>query len=480
MATTVQDCCGPTEPTNPKADILRKRRESRGVQMFSVANPIPDEVADSQELSRIFRNFNFVPYAGTSEKSGHSLLTWYQTLAKLSPTHNSCMDKKLKYAVGGKATAIFSFNPEWETGEEEKEPSTQQKKAYRDAVAQFFNFEGGLGAFHYSVGWSYQENGNAFVEFSFSEVLGEGRISLKSHNFEHCLYLNTKPGEAKVVAISPVWTEDYLRKNPPRYVPLFPNFVQQNGALRTIFHLKNGQSTWYGRPESKGSDLYKFREFQDALYLVKQSAANFTGQLIIEVEDDDPDLSPVLDDAGAEAATGENFAERFERNYTQKSDDPQSVLVTARPFGSRPMFVFQVAPNTNENWYKETGIIAEQKITRSHGCTLRFMSFDVSNGFSQEAFISDYIVNMEPVIESLRQKICVFVNEALTFGWQLLGLEKQFGELSLWFVDPIQSTVEDFKEASKKPQEPTTALPGATLKQNPKTDATDPNADDNG
>jgi len=391
-------------------------------------------------------------------------------LGKLSPTHNSCMDKKLKYAVGGKATAIFSFDPEWETGEEDKEPSRAQKVQYRDAVSEFFDFAGGLGNFHYSVGWSYQETGNAFVEFSFSEVLGQGRIHMKAHDVQQCLYLNTKPGEAKVVAISPVWTEDYLKKHEPRYVPLFPNFVQQEGALRTMFHLKNGENTWYGRPESKGSDLYKFREFQDALYLVKQSAANFTGQLIIEVEDDDPDLAPALDNAGAEQQTGENFAERFERNYTQKSDDPQSVLVTARPFGSRPMFVFQVSPNTNENWYKETGIIAEQKITRSHNCTLRFMSFDVSNGFSQEVFISDYIVNMEPVIESLRQTICVFVNEAISFGWQLLGLEKQFDDFSLWFVDPIRSTVQEFKDASNKPQEPTTPMPENQPKQNPQTD----------
>ena len=470
------DCCGETQPTNPKAELRRRNNGKKGVQLYSVKNPIPEEVADSQELKSIFSKYNFVPFAGTTKESGHSLLAWYKTLGKLSPTHGACMDKKLKYAVGGKATAIFSFDPEWDTGEERKEPSSQQKTEYRDLVSEFFDFDGGIGKLHYFLGWNYQETGNAFVEFSFAETMGQGRIHLKCHDTAHCLFLNTKPGEAKVVAISPVWTEDYLKRNEPRYVPMYPNFVNQDGALRTVFHLKSGQNTWYGRPDSKGSDLYKFREFQDALYLVKQSSANFTGQLIIEVEEDDPDLAPAINDGGAEEAGFSSFSERFEQNYTQKSDDPQSVLVTARPFGSRPMFVFQIQPNTNENWYRETGAIAEEKIVRSHGCTLRFMSFDVSNGFSQEVFISDYIVNMEPVIESLRQEICSFMNEAISLGWRLLGLENQMDGYSLWFVDPIQSTVEEFRQkGSELSQEPTSPQVGTSPDGNPN----DPSKADN-
>lgn len=479
MATTT-DCCGETQPTNPKADLFGKKR-NKGVQLYSVANPIPDEVADSQELKKLFNRYNLVPYAGTSKESGHSLLTWYKTLAKLSPTHNACIDKKLKYAVGGKATAIFSFDPEWNTGEEEREPTTAQKRQYRDAVSEVFEFEGGLRDFHYNLGWNFQESGNAFLEFSFAEVMGQGRIHMKAHDTAHCLYLNTKPGEARIVAVSPVWTEEYLKKNEPRYVPLFPNFVNQDGALRTMFHLKSGQNSWYGRPDSQGSDLYKYREFQDALYLVKQSAANFTGQLIIEVEDDDPDLSPALENGAAGQAGYGSFAERFEQNYTQKSDDPQSVLVTARPFGSRPMFVFQISPNTNEAWYRETGKIAEEKIVRSHGCTLRFISFDVSNGFSQEVFISDYIVNMEPVIESLRQKLCVFVNEAISLGWRLLGRENELDGFSLWFDDPIKSTVEEFRQkGSESPQAATGQQPEANPQPGEETDNENETSGNNG
>lgn len=37
--------------------------------------------------------------------------------------------------------------------------------------------------------------------------------------------------------------------------------------------------------------LYQYREYQDASYMVKVSNNNFTGQIIIEVEDDNPEAT---------------------------------------------------------------------------------------------------------------------------------------------------------------------------------------------
>ncbi len=219
-----------------------------------------------------------------------------------------------------------------------------------------------------------------------------------------------------------------------------------------MFHLKNGDNSWYGRPESAGADLYKYREVQDAMYLVKQAGANFTGQLIIEVEDDDPEYAAAIEDESAKHVGFAGFADRFEQNYTQKADDPQSVLVTARPYGSKPMFVFQVSPNTNQDWYKVTGEIAEQKITRAHGCTPRFMGFEVANGFSQDVFVSDYVMNMEPVINSLRDEITGISNDALSVAWLELLNKPEMNEISISFMPPIQMAIEQYKTSAQQPQ----------------------------
>jgi len=416
------------------------------MQLYSVENPIPDEVRDSQEIQKFFTRWNFVPYAGTTKYSGQSLLVWYLMLAQLSPTHNACISKKLKYAVGGKATPINSLDPEWDTGEENAELTPAQKAAYRDKVNEFIEFGAGVGKFHRRIGWSYEATGNAWVEMTYSETLGVKRVHLKGHRVTHCLYLNTEPGEMRVVAISPIWEESYLNKHEPRYVPLYPNFGREaDGTLKTMFHLKNGDNSWYGRPESQGSDLYKYREVQDAIYQIKQAGSNFTGQLIIEVEDDQPDSNEAIDDSKAQAAGFASFADRFEQNYTNRADEPQSVLVTARPFGSRPMFVFQIKPNTNENWFKVTGDISEAKIMQSHGCTPRFMGKEVAGGFSQDVFVSDYVINMEPVINELRDELTKFSNGALSAAWIDLLNMPDMNQISITFMPPIQAAIEQYR-----------------------------------
>lgn len=451
-----KDCCdGVTE--NPK-QRMRGRKKSRSLDIYGVQNPIPEEVADSDELRKMFQQWNLVPYAGTTNGSGQSLLAWYQMLAKLSPTHSACISKKLKYAVGGKAAFVRTLDTEFDLGEEVQPMTTAEKVAYRDALNEFIDFDGGIGHLHRDLGQSLEENGNAWAELSFSETIGVGRAKVKAHRATHCLYVNTKPGEPKVVAVSPKWTSEYLSMHEPRYVPRFPNFTRdKNGVIRTMFHLKNGTNTWYGRPESQGSDIYKYREFQDQIYLTKQAAGNFTGQLIVEVEDSDPEFAPAIDEEGAQEAGFSSFTERMEQSYTQKSENPQSILVTSRPFGSKPMYVFQIDPNTNENWYKVTGEIAEQKITMSHGLTLRFMGFDVSNGFATDAFIGDYVMNVEPVIEELMQSLTNFTNKIISEVWKLVKRE-EFDQYSITFMPPIVSAIEEYKSRPEtEQQQPQTA-----------------------
>ena len=123
----------------------------------------------------------------------------------------------------------------------------------------------------------------------------------------------------RMAAISPIWTDEYLRKNPPRMIPLYPNFTVENGAKKTLFHLKNGDNNWYGRPDSQSADLYKYREVQDAIYIVKQAANNFTGQIVLEVEDDGQD--PAINENQAWESGFDSFADRMTENFTQRGKE---------------------------------------------------------------------------------------------------------------------------------------------------------------
>ena len=444
-------CCDETIVTPPFSELRGKRR--RSLQIFdSSKNPIPDEITDTDKLTKLFEKYRLVPYAGSDKKTGHSFLVWYKMLCQLSPMHGACIEKLKKYVVGSRAKFVRAEDPEYDPGTESAPMTEAESKMYQEAIKEHIVFDCGIRNFHQKLVGSYKETGDAFVMLSISSVNGQARAHLSYINQLNVMYIKPADGEVLSVMISPVWDAMYLKKNPPKIIPLAPNYIKDaDGVIRMVFHLKHGEGVWYGRPDSRSADLYKYREVQDAIYLIKQSAANFTGQVIIEVEDGG-NGTPAIDNDDAQRSGFDSFADRMEENYTQKGDDPQSVFVTARPFGSKPMFVFQLKPNTNENWYKVTGEISEQKILRSHQLTLRFMGFEAANGFATDTFIGDYIMNVEPVIRDLRTTIMTFTNGILSYVWDVIG-KPELNMFSITFESPIQSQVEQFKaNAEKQPQ----------------------------
>lgn len=446
-------CCEETKTTNPKTDFRKKKR--KGLDLYSLQNPIDAEVEDATELKKFFKQNQFVPFAGTNASSGHALLAWYTMLSKLSCTTRSCINKKLLYAFGSKAQFVTGQDFEYNLGEEVVDLSMQTKLEYRKALKEVAFLDGTIQQFHTKIGHSYLGNGNSFVELSIATVNGQSRAAIKAHNTANVMYVNTDIDEARVIGVSSKWDTNYLKKHPARLVPIYPIWVKSDdGEMRTMFHLKAGDNTWYGRPESEGGDLYKYREVQDAMYILKQAAANFTGQLVIEVEDDDPEANAAINDASASDAGFNSFIDRFEQNYTQKANDPQSVVVTSRPFGSRPMFVFQVKPNTSEKWYEVTGKLNRDNIYRAESVTARFMGEDVAGGFSQDQFVSDYVINVEPAINALRNKILAFTNGILNVVWEQLG--KDFSGVNITFAAPIQSAIDDLKSRPESQQQQTT------------------------
>lgn len=453
MANLNGECCDDTATVvRPPFSDLRGGRKKRGLQIFDgVQDPIPGEITDDEDLQKVFAGLKLVPYATRQGATGHKLLYWHLMLAKLSPMHAACIQKVKKYIVGGRAKFIRAEDPEYDIEEEDKPMTTAESKAYKEAISKNIVFEGGIKSFHQRLLWQLKATGNCWAELAVSKVNGETRAVLKVRRTTDVLYLKTSADEPRQVAISPVWQWEYVKKNPPKVVPLAPNFISDtDGTVRTMFHLTEGDAKWYGRPDSEGADLQKYREVQDSVYLIRQSAGNFVGQLIIEVEDDDPGASPAIDDEDAKRSGFSSFADRMTENYTHKGEDPQTVMVTARPAGSRPMFVFQVKPNTNESWYKVTGEMAEQKILRAHGLTLRFMGFDASNGFSTDAFVADYVMNVEPVLNELRSKLMTFTNGILSTAWDLLGLS-EMNQYSVTFESPIGSQIEMYKNAQNQP-----------------------------
>lgn len=427
-----------------------RRSKSGNLTLFDVKNPIPDEITDTDQVSKFFETYRFVPFAGSEKGTGDKTLAWYLMLAKLSSTFAACVGKLKSYVVGSKAKVVIATDPEYDVPA--PDPNDSEVAAYLQKLKEVVEFEGGVIKFHELIFEAFKNTGNAFAELVLTNVNGIVRAKIIRHKTTTVRYKVTEPGQPKVVGISPVWTAKYLKKNPAKLRPLFPVVVNEGGVLSTVFHLKNGDNEWYGRPDSEGSTLNKYRQVQDAVYLIKQAASNFVGQLIIEVEDD---TAPVIDEADAQRSGFDSFAERFEQNFTMKGDDPQAVLVTSRPIGARPMNVFQVKPNTNQDWYKVTGEIDETKIITSMNLTRRFMGLEVGSGLSETAFLEDYITNVDPVVRKNRATLMNFTNWILSAVWEFANMP-EMNKYSLDFESPVTQMIQDFQESKKaKQQQPT-------------------------
>ena len=436
------DCCGETQPTNPKKDLWSRRSGTRSMSLFDIKSPLENEVADSNELGDFFKKWPFIPYAGTRLVSSHGLLDLFIMLRKLSPTHGTCISKKTEYAVGGRIKIINAVNPVWNLPTENKDVSLQEQVMYSGNVDTFFKFEQGLQEAHSAISTFYQSVGEAYVELSYSTVNGQTRININVHKERHVLPAKSETSY-EIYGISKKWNDDYLKKNAPRLVTGYPEFTtDENGVTRTMFVLKSGELDYHGRPKSENGTVYAYREVQDSIYLTKQAAGNFSGQLIIEVEGGQE--TDAIDNEGAQGAGFEDFAHRFENNFSMKAEKPQSVLITERPYGAGEMFVFQVKPNTAENWYDVTGEIAIGHITRAHQVTPRFIGKESSNGFSDNAYLMDYLTNVEPTINTLRETIITFTNTIINAGWDILNMP-DMKKYSITFDNPIQSMIDLFK-----------------------------------
>jgi len=444
------DCCNDSTSTNPKIDLWsRSSRSKSAMHLFDIQNPILGECADAAEMQSFFKRWPFIPYAGARLESGHKLLTFYIMLSKLSPTHAACISKKTAYAVGGRVKIKKALDPTWDIPVDNVEVPIAQQITYRDTVNKYIEFKGGLQIFHKEICNNFQIIGEAYVEMSVSTVLGQTRIYCKVHEKGHVLPADIESVEYDIYGVSEQWNEAYLKNNEPRLVPAYPEFVEykdedmdEPDSLRTMFFLKNGEFEYHGRPSSEGADIYKYREVQDSIYVTKQAGNSFSGTLIIEVEAGE--ATDAIDNEGAQAAGFEDFASQFQDNYTNKSDRPQGVVLTERPYGAKPMSVEQVKPNTNEAFYDVMGNRAIGYITRAHNVTPRFIGQESSNGFSENAYLQDYLTNVEPTISDLRETVTDFTNGILNAAWDYLGMENM-KEYSISFDNPIQGMIDAYK-----------------------------------
>lgn len=442
MANT--ECC--TEDgkvITDKSLLFRRRQGVVDSRYFEIENPIPDQIKDSDDLTKFFTRFPYIPFAGHDKVTAHSLLKKFIDYKILSVTTGATIESIKTYAFGGKIDIVKSFMPEFDLGDEEEDLPRQAKIDF----GQFLQSIDLNGYTWKSLATEAYENrdlsGNAFLEVIFVETAGEKYAKFVLHNPTDCLYYATKEGQAKVIGISKRWDEGYLKKNPPRHVPVFPNYREfPDGSKRTIIHSKDGNE-WYGRPASYSALIDQYNEYQIRTYTAKQASKMFLGHTFIEVEEDDPKNS-LINDQRDIAAGYDSSLDRLEHNFSNKGEDPSTMMVLSRPYGAKEAKVVQIKPVADTKYLKYVSEESRSNITMAFDWSEALLRKEKTSGFNSEMFKDLFEIQSATKILRVQNQIADLLNTAIQEAIEFFGVG--FEDYAIKFKSPIQNLIEQKAE----------------------------------
>jgi len=401
-----------------------------------VVSPIASEVIDPVAIARTMKRFPIVPYAGTSKASSHSWLNFFYSLAQQSVLHAACIRKKSIYAFG--VPVLLN-----ESGEEVEEVSLS------DALAPFLfsSTQGkGLSNFAKSVNFQLEAIGFCVCIIRVATVAGVTRVSLSEVPAGWGLRMRDPNTGFDGFAISPNFSDDYLRKYPPEILPQFPEFEERDGVFVSASMVSAGGAVNYGRPPAMSASASAFESILNTNYRSSSASSAFVPRLILEFEAGDATTGPDSSDAG-DIAGGEKdsaFAREFVKRYTNKGDDPPSIMVTERPIGAAPVSAIQVNAQANADYFERIQRINDDQVLAAHGCTKRFIGMESAGGFSKDQFLWDYIVNVEPVIDADRNRFLFWLYDILDVIFEAYPA-LSFAPMRLSFKEPVYDAINEIK-----------------------------------
>jgi hypothetical protein len=424
---------------NPKTDpkLLKRKAQAKSSKLFDYKNPIPDQIVDTDDLIKLFEKLKLVPYAGDDTVSGQKLLDFFRYLRTYSDTHAACIESKIEYSYGGKAKVVYDTDDFFEFKDEEKEVPSDISKQFAQAVRTINWDKSSIRQFIENAIDPLLWAGNYYVELVHSQTAGVWSTSVYVHQPEHCLYMFTEPGEQNYIVISLKWEYEYLRKNPPKVLPVFPAYSREGNTYRTIIHEMHGNYPWYGRMAALGGVLPMYNETQVSTFMVKHADSNFMAQVLMEFEDGDGETDDLMDDASAQKAGFENAMDRFEQNYSARGDNPSSAIVTSRPYGTKPAFVHEFKPQTGENYYEKVSQINESKIIKSHNWSRRLMGLDAASGLSTNVFLDEFSIKNVTVIRKMQNIGNWLMNTIIKEAFKFSG-NTAFEGISISLTSPLE------------------------------------------
>lgn len=436
----------------PKCNVAWKAYSKTNVALknFTLVDPIAEECQDTRQLQSFFEKNYYVPYAGYSHDSQHTVLRFIDNLALLSPTLGGVINSLTFFCFGGKSNIKKITDTEFdllEPGEEETQLPKDDKLNFLKWINTFDLPGRDWSSLKHSLFKSLKSNGNAWLEVSITKSIGQNKVEFKFHQTKNCLYKIPDLYDPKMVAISKSWDKKYLKQNPPDEVPVFPFFSKEKGGtIRTMIHVKLGENEFYGRPDWWACSMDAFLEIKNKEYLLKAAHNNFTGKVLIEFADD-LGGNTATDDEEAKKAGFNSSHDRWINNFSNQGDDPTSILMSSRPANATPAFVHEFNINTQHEYYKTMDKIATDNIITTNGLSRKLLGLDSSTGLSSTAFMDELKTKL-PIIEYYQNIIDNdILNKAIRFVAEQIQ-KNEFVEIGIESKNPFDHLMKAQQETN--------------------------------
>lgn len=446
MSQTPYNCDDCTETYNPKLNGLnglqRKACEAFGDY---ICDPVADEIRDYERAKNMaYTRFPIVPFFDGADAT----LRFFRKMKEQSPTHGACIDRIGVYTFGEGLSVM-----------KKKRPGFVLKSndlTVEDAEAEkFIDFIEGLnpgfdGDQLLNQMWKTHENlktyGNYFIRVDMVTVAGVKFCFPTVIDCEDVRYKLTKKGEQKVLLVSPLWTWDYLHRNLPEFLPVYPAIEKTgDGMLTTVIHVKNEvvSRSWYGMPDSFQSLRHQLIEAQQGQYYTENYANDFIPRTIIEIEDTNKGMPT--------SAQNDGFDQAIKATYTNVATEKKRVVIRRRLPDEKPMTVHEVQSSSDYKEHTVMSLEAEKQICKSHGFNKILLGESTAGklGANQE-FRDIYRQTNFTTIRPYRQDLLSGWHKALKICDEFLnGKQTITGELSINFSDLFEDYLQAIIQEEK-------------------------------
>lgn len=442
--------CGPTV-TNPKMGLNgyseTKRRRCQSVGEY-ICDPIVDEIRDVEKaLKMAYTRYPVVPFFDGADAT----LSFFRKMKEQSPTHGTCIERIGVYTFGEGLKVVRKKRAGFVLADEDNEVTDAEANTFIDFIEALNpSMDGDV---LLTEMWQSHENyktyGNYLLRVDMVEVAGSRFVYFKVIDCEEWRYKLTRANEPRVVMVSPLWTLDYINRNPPEFLPVYPRVEKTaRGVLSTVIHIRNNTLSrpWYGIPDSFQSLRYQLLEAQLGQYGTENYANDFVPRIIIEVEGD------------SERDGDDGFDKAITQTYTNRGRDRKRVVVRTRQQDEKPMFVHETKPNTDHQFHTATSTEAQRQIVKAHGWHNVLLGAPTPGrlGETQE-FQQIYRMVNFATIRPHRQELLSGWHKALALADQYMngGTPTVTATMSLTFDDLFK----DFLEATIQEDRGTTGEP---------------------